>query len=291
MNISIFTATYNRAYLIKNLYESLVQQNYTDFEWIIVDDGSTDNTETVIQDFIKESKIVIRYIKQPNKGKHFAINNGVSVANGKLFFIVDSDDKLPVNSLKIIDRYHKMYQNELNYGGVAGRKAYFDGKFVGSQKDFGARFTNAIKIRFKYKIEGDLAEVFLTSVLKEFPFPENENEKFCPEALVWNRIAQKYDLVYFSETTYFCEYNDDGLTAKIVQIRMKAPIASMTHYSELSNYKINTKEIIKANINFWRFSFNSNLSFIRKNKMINSKFSLIGFPIGLVMFIKDKIKQ
>ncbi len=291
MNITIFTATYNRAYLLENLYESLVEQNYTDFEWIIVDDGSTDNTEAIVQAFITENKIAIQYIKQPNKGKHFAINKGVSLASGELFFIVDSDDKLPSNSLEIIVKYHGCYKNEINYGGIAGRKAYFDGKYVGSQKDFAAKFTNALKIRFKYKIEGDLAEVFLTSVLKEFPFPEIENEKFCPEALVWNRIAQKYNLAYFSETTYFCEYIVDGLTAKIVKIRMNAPMASMIHYSELNSYQISDKEKFKSNINFWRFSFNSNLSFIKKLKMINHKTSLIGFPVGLVLFIKDKIIQ
>ena len=118
---------------------------------------------------------------------------------------------------------------------------------------------------------------------------EIENEKFCPEALLWNRISQKYKLICFSENTYFCEYIPDGLTAKIVKIRMTSPIASMLCYSELSGYNIPFVQKIKANINFWRFSFNSNLSFFKKIKMVNFIYSLIGFPIGLSMFIYSEI--
>lgn len=289
MKITIFTATYNRAYLISNLYESICQQTYKNFEWIVIDDGSTDETEKLFSQFINEKKIEIKYITQSNKGKHFAINKGVLNATGTLFFIVDSDDKLPKNSLEKVVSYYQMGKNLPNFGGLAGRNSYFDGQLVGSQNNFDTIFSNALEIRYKHKVEGDLSEVFLTDVLREFPFPEFENEKFCPEALVWNRIAQKYNLLYFSESIYFCEYNDDGLTAKIVKIRMNAPIASMICYGELNGYKIPVKEQIKANINFWRFSFNSNLDFIKKLKLINHSFSIIGFPIGLAMYIVNKL--
>ncbi len=115
MKITIFTATFNRAYIIKNLYDSLVGQRYVNFEWIIVDDGSTDTTEEIVQTFIKDDKIAIQYIKQSNKGKHFAINKGVSLASGELFFIVDSDDKLPENSLELIVNQHSIHKSKLNY--------------------------------------------------------------------------------------------------------------------------------------------------------------------------------
>lgn len=291
MKISVFTATYNRAYLIENLYQSLIKQSFINFEWIVVDDGSTDNTEDLFDKFIKENKIDIIYIKQENKGKHFAINKGVSIASGSLFFIVDSDDKLPNESLDKIIHYYNINKDLPNFGGVSGRNSYFDGKLVGSDNNFESIYTNALDIRYKYKIKGDLSEVFLTTVLKEFPFPEIENEKFCPEALVWNRIAQKYNLYYFSEPIYFCEYNKDGLTAKIVKIRMKSPIATMCCYAELCQYDIPIIEKMKANINFWRFSFNSSLSLIKKAQNINHLFTGVGFFLGWLMYIKDKTKH
>ena len=118
---------------------------------------------------------------------------------------------------------------------------------------------------------------------------EGENEKFCPEALVWNRIAQTYDLLFFNAGIYTTEYLADGLTAKIVQIRMESPISTMMCYSELEKYKIPMHQKLKANINFWRFSFNTKkYSFFQKIKKVNCFLSLIGFPLGFFMFLKDK---
>lgn len=287
--ITIFTPTYNRAYLLNNAYQSLLLQTKIDFEWIIVDDGSTDSTEELISEFISQNKINIRYIRQQNKGKHFAINRGVEVAKGELFLILDSDDVLPERTLDIVCKKYLENQKDINFGGVAGRKAYFDNTLVGSKNDFKDLLSNALDIRYKHNLRGDLAEVFKTSVLREFPFPEIENEKFCPEALVWNRIAQKYNLLYFNDIIYKCEYLSDGLTSKITKIRMESPLASMLAYSELSTYKIPFIEKIKATINFWRFSFNSNsVTFFQKIKMINLTMTIFTFPIGLVMYILDK---
>lgn len=287
--ITIFTPTYNRAYLLNNAYHSLLLQTKIDFEWIIVDDGSTDSTEELISEFISQNKINIRYIRQQNKGKHFAINRGVEVAKGELFLILDSDDVLPERALDIICKKYLKNQKDINFGGVAGRKAYFDNTVVGSKNDFKDLFSNALDIRYKHNLRGDLAEVFKTSVLREFPFPEIENEKFCPEALVWNRIAQKYNLLYFNDIIYKCEYLPDGLTSKITKIRMESPLASMLAYSELSTYKIPFREKIKANINFWRFSFNSSkYSLLQKFKKVNLGFTLIGLPLGFLLYLKDK---
>lgn len=85
MYLTIFTPTYNRAYILKNLYDSLCEQTSKDFEWLIVDDGSSDNTEDLIRSFINEGRILIRYFKQANAGKHIAINNGIRNAAGDLF--------------------------------------------------------------------------------------------------------------------------------------------------------------------------------------------------------------
>lgn len=287
MLITVFTPTYNRAHLLPKVYKSLLSQTYNNFEWIIVDDGSTDNTGGVVNDFIAEQKINITYCPQPNKGKHFAINRGVSIAKGELFVILDSDDFLPTQALKIINDQYLEVQNREGIGGVVGRKAFYNGDVVGNGlKD--SVLANPISIRYKHFIKGDLAEVFKTSVLKEFPFPEIENEKFCPEVLVWNRIATKYELLYFNDVVYHCEYLDDGLTSKIVKIRMTSPVASILTYSELESYKIPLVQKIKANINFWRFSFNSNWSFFKKLSRVSPIFSVVGVPLGYIMYLKDK---
>ncbi|MCS2864766.1 glycosyltransferase family 2 protein [Bacteroides thetaiotaomicron] len=100
--VTVFTPTYNRAYILNDLYQSLCRQTCRKFEWLIVDDGSTDNTEGLVASWLDEGKMSLRYIKQPNGGKHRAINKGIQEANGDLFFIVDSDDYLAKNAIERI---------------------------------------------------------------------------------------------------------------------------------------------------------------------------------------------
>lgn len=251
--ITVFTPTYNRAHLLPRLYESLCKQSYKDFEWIVIDDGSTDNTTEVVQEFIKENKINIRFHQCANGGKHRAINHGVREARGELFFIVDSDDWLPDDALQTVAEHWEAVRNNPKIGGVCGQDMTPDGKVIGSGLPSEELVCSSLDIRLKHHVTGDLKEVFRTEVLREMPFPEFEGEKFCPEALAWNRIAQKYDLLFFSRPIYIAEYQPGGLTDRIVRVRMQSPMASMTCYSELVSYDIPLKEKLKAAINYWRF--------------------------------------
>ena len=284
MMITVFTPTYNRGHLLQRLYESLCHQTFNDFEWIIIDDGSVDNTEDVVNTFISENKIDIKYIRQENGGKHRAINHGVRVAKGELFFIVDSDDLLPVDSLETIYQTYKDIRNEKSYGGMSGLDGFIDGRIIGNGLPQNTIDCNSIEIRNKYYVTGDMSEVFRTDVMKEFPFPEIEGEKFCPEVLVWNRIAQKYKLRYINKIIYTAEYQQEGLTSNIVKIRMKSPIASMMCYAEMNRLNIPFAQKIKAAINYWRFRFCSDSG----NKPALSSLWLFTMPIGYMMHLSDK---
>lgn len=258
MLITVFTPTYNRAVLLRRLYKSLKRQSYKEFEWIIVDDGSTDYTQDIVKDFINEGVLNVIFIRQGNGGKHRAVNKGVSTAKGELFFIVDSDDVLPVNSLEFIAETYRPIRDDYSFGGVSGVDGYLDGRMIGTGLPADFVDCNSIDIRYKYHVKGDMAEVFRTSVMREFPFPEIESEKFCPEVLVWNRIAQKYRLRYFNKIIYMAEYQTEGLTSKITQIRMKSPVASMMCYAEMNALNIPYKDKMRAAINYWRFRLCSN---------------------------------
>ncbi len=284
--ISIFTPTYNRSYILETLYNSISQQTSRDFEWLIVDDGSTDNTEELVKAFIYEQKITIRYIKQLNGGKHRAINRGVQEAQGELFFIVDSDDYLTVDALERILFHYDKIKNDFSFVGVSGLRTYPNGKKVGGEYDFGILDCNSLDFRFKYKIKGDMAEVFRTEILREFPFPDINGEFFCAESTVWNRIAQKYKLRYFYEKIYFCDYLPDGLTSKITKLRMDSCEASLINYSDLYRMSIPFLQKIKAAINFWRFAFCSTRRFQSHTKQIGIT-SLIFYPTGLLLHLND----
>lgn len=253
MLFTIFTPSYNRASLIERLYCTIKAQSFKDFEWLIVDDGSTDNTHDAVQKFVEEGIVSIKYVFKRNGGKHRAINEGVKHAKGELYFIVDSDDILPPNALKRVAEVYGQIKDDRNFGGVAGVDAYPDGRIVGSGLPAPIIDCNSIDIRSKYHVVGDLSEVFRTDVIREFPFPEIEGEKFCPEVLVWNRIARKYKLRYFNEAIYIAEYQPEGLTARIVEIRMKSPTATTICYAEMVSLDIPFKDKVKAAINYWRF--------------------------------------
>lgn len=211
--ITIFTPTYNRKDLIERLYQSLLQQTQNNFEWLVVDDGSTDNTEKIFSDLlIKQQSFPIRYIKQENGGKHRAINNGVKNATGELFFIVDSDDYLTENAIEKINQWATTLDNSHKWAGISGLKGYSKDSVVGQRNE--ATYVDAKNSeRRKCNLLGDKAEVYFTEVLKKHPFPEIPGEKFISEEVVWNAIARDgYYLRWFNEIIYICDYLEGGLT-------------------------------------------------------------------------------
>ncbi|EHG17047.1 glycosyltransferase family 2 protein [Prevotella histicola] len=289
--ISILTPTYNRGKLLLPLYESLKNLTFEDFEWLIVDDGSEDDTEQYalswIAHNIENAEFPICYIKKSNGGKHTAINRGVREANGELILILDSDDTLPSDSLATIAQYYEQCKGYKDCAGVCGLMAHHDGQLIGTGFPKDPMYESALLFRYAEKgnVTGDLLEVYKTSVMREFPFPEIENERFCPESLVWNRIANKYKLFCFNKVIYYRDYLEGGLTSKIVRIRMNSPIASTMTYAEMLDYNISLKWKIRSAINYWRFRY------CIKNKALKApavKWYWKAFQIiGLIMHLKD----
>jgi len=283
MLITVLTPTYNRAKLLERLYQSLCQQTYQDFEWIVVNDGSKDNTDEVVQSFLAEKKINILYIKQENGGKHRAVNRGVKEAHGELLFIADSDDWLLPNSLETVAEMYQDIANDHLFAGVCGLDVYADGTVIGGGMPQDVIDCNAIDIRMIHHVGGDLKEVFKTDVLREIPFPEIEGESFCPEVAVWNRIAKKYKLRYFNKPIYMVEYQPEGITSNITKARMKSPIASTTCYQEMMEFDIPLKTKIRSAINYWRFR---SCGSPHKFPPLPLKW-LWTMPIGWVMHLND----
>lgn len=253
--VTVLTPTYNRASLLPRLYESLCCQTSKDFEWIVVDDGSADDTEDVVKGFDSACQpFLIKYYRKENGGKHTAVNLGIKKAQGELLFIADSDDKLPPDGIDTVAKEWLAVKGCEKIGGIAGLDINMrDGTLIGSGLPRDCVDCNAIDIRYVYRVSGDLKEVFRTSVLREFPFPEISGERFCPEQLNWFRIAQKYDLHYIDKSIYLVEYEQDGLTAGITKARMLSPVASMMTYAEMLGYDIPFRVKVKAAINYWRF--------------------------------------
>lgn len=284
----VFTPVYNRKNLIGNLYQSLLSQTYKNFEWIIVDDGSTDDIDEIIKSYQNEDRILIRFIKQENGGKHRAINNGVLHAKGELFYIVDSDDYLTKDSIERIVFHYQYIKNNDKFAGVCGMKCFPDGSRIGKEVTWKILKDSWINYWIIKNIKGDVAFVFKTSVLRNYLFDDIPGEKFCAESLVLNRIGKNYLMLFFNEKIYIAEYLSDGLSVSSIKNRMNSPNYAMRIYSEMASLDIPYLKKIKAHINYWRFAPCSKLKMKNKIKQIGISSYIIFMPIGYLFHMKDK---
>lgn len=289
---TIFTPTYNRDYILTNLYNDLKNQTFTDFEWLIVDDGSTDNTKKLVDKFIAENKINIRYIYKKNGGKHTAINVGVKNAQGELFFFVDSDDGLEENSLKIVDNAWKSIKDKNGICGVVGLCVYQNGEVIGTQMPTDNDTYNFTDLYFKYKVKGDKSIVYLTDVLKQYPFPERKEVNFLPESIVLHEISKKYSVKCVNEPMVIREYLEDGLTKNILSKNaLKGRALEFLYLINQDTYPINKYPYmwIKNYINLTRYSLLSESKYFKEIERLTDKMLyILLFPLGYLKYSKQK---
>ena len=252
--ITVFTPAYNRGNLIERLYRSLQNQSFHSFEWLVVDDGSTDDTEERFQKILaEENPFEIRYIKTENGGKHRAINRGVQEAAGRMFVIVDSDDYLAEEALQtILDREGEIPADQRSrFAGICGTKCYAGGRTIGHAPSEILDITTLQ--RREYGLDGDKSEVFYLDILKEYPFPEYEGERFLTEAVVWDRIAADgYVLRFFPEALIVCEYREDGLSARAAELNHSNPQGYGLYLSQSAALgKIRGKEKYREFLDFF----------------------------------------
>lgn len=274
MKITVFTPTYNRAYIIENLYRSLQKQSYTNFEWLVIDDGSSDHTQELFGKWLQEDNFFeIRYFKVKNGGKHRAINKGTDLASGELFFIVDSDDTLTDDALEKIISWEETIINKNEFCGVSGNRGRNHTEIIGTT--FEGEYVDATSLeRSKLKITGDKAEVYYSHILKKYKFDEIEGEKFITEATVWDRIAYDgYKIRWFNKTIYLCEYLEDGLTQNMAKVFSKNPVGTAIYINQqIKFYNCNFKGKLSYYNLYYEFvkselPFNQISKLLRINKL------------------------
>ena len=292
--ITLFTPTYNRVHLLSRLYNSILMQDVIDVEWLIVDDGSIDDTEVLIENFQKESIINIRYYKKSNGGKHTAINFGLQYAKGELFFIIDSDDVLAENALKIIKTHYQSIKNNDKICGIVGLSQHIDKhEIVGDyflRDDWEVSFAD---IYLKYHLKGDKSVAFKTEVLKKYPFPEKQGIRFVFEALVWHEMSKKYNVLALNKIVQFVEYQKSGVSDSSFK---KWYIQSLA-FSFFHLIKNKTYPLLKYPHHFfWNYihlainSLLSGESYYKQLSLIDKMLYLILYPRAYYTFLKLKDK-
>lgn len=251
--VTVITPTYNRKKYLKRLYNSLCNQTVKNFKWLIVDDGSTDLTKQQVESFIDEGLLDIIYLEKENGGKHTALNLGIQYIHSPLTFIVDSDDILTKNAIELIQKdYEKILSPK--YCGLVYLRGYDKAKVIGT-KFVKEGYANLNSIRFKQHISGDKAEVWKTTYLKRYPFPEFEGEKFIGEHLVWCQLSEKYDMYVKNDIIYITEYLPNGLTNMGRKLRIQCPLGGMASSQILTKRGYPIKTRIKNSILYTSYGF------------------------------------
>lgn len=289
--VTIFTPTYNRARLLKRLYESLKEQSDKDFEWVIVDDGSKDNTKEIVESFKKEDIIPIKYLKKENEGKHIAINVGCDMAEGELFFIVDSDDYIPKDSIEQVKKDWEKYRENKSIAGLVYLKAWENGNLMGRKFEKDEFISNHVKEYNKGGVWGEKLKILRTEIFRKNKFPKYENEKYVGEHVLWIEVSRKYDLVYINKVLYIAEYLEDGLTMAGRKLRIENPLGGIKGAQVLMQKDMCLKLRIKNNLLYLAYSFFAKKSFKEIYKGAVEKFLLtFELPFGYLLYIYWKKK-
>lgn len=291
--LTIFTPTYNREHTISRIYESILRQDnnlLNDIEWLIVDDGSSDGTESLVENWIeKQLTFTLLYIKQVNGGKHTAFNRAVQEAQGELFFTVDSDDWLADNSIKDVLELFDTICGDDSLAGIIALKCFPAGNLIGISypKD---NFISSISNLSSQGYGGERSLVFKTKILKKYPFPIIQGERFIGENVVYDKIDENYNFCVCNRILTVCEYQDDGLTSNLFRVMMQNSIGYKIYYAQRIDMAETFQERIGYVIRYNAFNLlkkDSQYNYKGKHKLL----VWLMFPLGFLAYFYYKTKK
>lgn len=281
--LSIFTPTYNRAYILPRLYESLCKQTSKEFTWLIVDDGSVDDTESVVSKWIDDKLINIEYHKQPNGGKQRAHNTAVKVCKTECFHCVDSDDWLVPDAVEALQEAWETIKNKPNVSGIFTVRGKDENTPIGTSLPKNLDFSTFINIYQTYGFKGETQLTYKTEILKQYPFHIDDDEKFIVESYVYMQIDQNYTMYILDKILVIGEYLEDGYSSEIYRVIYNNPKSYM-RFKKLS---------VELSINFkYKFLNSINLLsayFITKKQHKNFKWdflTLSAYLPGYLLYLK-----
>ncbi len=299
---TVFTPTFNRAYTLSRVYESLKRQTYRNFEWVIVDDGSTDETRSLVEAWQKENNFTIRYFYQSNRGKHLAFNRGVREANGELFLTFDSDDACLPEALERFKFHWDSIPAEQKhlFSGVCGLCKDQYGKLIGNKFPFDTTDSDSLEIYYRYGVRGEKWGFQRCDVLRRYPFPDVDGARFLPEGVVWNTIAKSYKVRFVNEVLriYFIQdaFSSDQITYSLSD-PSKHAVGNAFYYEFRLNEEIvwfysNPWDFFKSAVHYVRFSLHSGIGIFRSLQKIRHLFSkmlvVLAIPSGMFLYIFEK---
>ena len=291
--ITVFTPTYNRAYCLDQVYQSLLKQTNQDFLWLVIDDGSTDTTKELIASWVAEGKIAIQYHYQENLGMHGGHNAAYRLITTELNVCIDSDDFMPVDAIEKILYHYPSIKDNPKFAGLVGLDADKKGDIIGTIIPETVKETTLYDIYNVHKVTGDKKLVYKTAVVKKYPaYPIYKGERFVPLGYLYQLIDQDYVLLPVNEVFCTVEYMEDGSSMNMLKQYRRHPKGFA--FSRKSRMKLSGsfKDTFKNAIHYVSSSlFSKNWNFIQESpKKLVTVFAI---PLGVVLhyYIKYKTKN
>lgn len=287
--LTILTPVYNRANLLPRVFECLKAQTDTDFEWIIIDDGSSDHSLAVARSFVTD-KFPIQVLSKSNGGKHTALNYTHPYINGKYVLILDSDDSLIAHAVASIKREWEKYQQNTKIGILIFLRGNNDGNPFCTISQYNQP-VNLLACKRNHIISGDCCEVIRADVFRQFPFPQFSGENFLSESALWCRVSETYLCVYINQIIYICEYLTGGLTKLGKKLRIRNPRGGQ-YVANLKLSKANGfAERIKQGLLYTCYAKFSGDSFAQIKKQCSNKTIFYSTYLGgLILYLYWKHK-
>ncbi|MFA1612254.1 glycosyltransferase family 2 protein [Halobellus rubicundus] len=297
--ITIFTPTYNRAEKLKRAYRSLREQTYNQFEWLIIDDSSTDETSSLVKQWQEEAEFPIRFHVQEATGKHQAYNIAIRESKGELFVSLDADDELFPNAVeRLLELWGEIPDNRDDVVGISCLCADEEGNINGEKFPEDRMFANYFELRYKYKVTGDGIGCNRTSVLRQYPFPTPGNVRYVPESTVGSEIAKEYNQycvnevlgIYHSEAE---EQSDQLTKRKNTDDAKSFVIWHQKRLNEhLSWFRYDPMTFFISAAGFTRHSFHTGEGPLTQVGQLGSLGArllwALAFPVGYAAYVVDK---
>ena len=259
---TVFTPTFNRSELLVRTYESLCRQTYRNMEWLIVDDGSSDDTAERVHAWQRSALFPIRYFHQPNGGKHRAHNVAIAHASGELLAVLDSDDTLvPLAIERLVFHWKSIPEAEQDrFSGVTCLCTDERGELVGQAFPAPVLDCRHYELETVFRVSGEKWGCHRTSVLRQYEFPEIPGETHCPEGLVWNRIAKRYLVRHVNEPLRVYHRHGHGLIANLAQVLSHSPQGTRRYYQECLRLDAPWRWRLRCAANYMRYSLHAGVA-------------------------------
>jgi glycosyltransferase involved in cell wall biosynthesis len=290
--VTVVTPTYNRATYLRRLYGSLCVQTFTDFEWVVVDDGSSDGTGPIVREWQRNSPFPIRYLRQENSGRHIAVNCGVREARGEYCAVIDSDDWYVPRALERMLYYWGTLEEERDrFANVEGLCVHEDGSLVGTRFPADVLDSNNFELVFKHKVRGDKKGMYRTAVLRAFPFPETKGI-FVSEDAVFFKIAESFSSRFVNEIWAYNEYLPGGIRMSMEKDKQPFATGLLLQQETLIALRLDkpARLVLKSYANFVRYSLHAGRGF--REQFSRAPTPLLWatlVPVGILLYLKDEI--